>query len=172
MFATDYPHWDGDSPDHAMPPLPPRLARRVFFDNAVDLCGLHGAATAGAQAAATRDRAVADATTQHRRGSMEQRRFGDSDLTCSALGFGTWELSTTDYGQYRRQGSAARSAGGDRSRHHAVRHRRVVWPVSLGGAARQGAREPALGRRAGDQGRVRLRRQPAHRRKTHPSVTS
>ena len=30
---------------------------------------------------------------------MEQRRFGDSDLTCSALGFGTWELSTTDYGK-------------------------------------------------------------------------
>ena len=30
---------------------------------------------------------------------MEQRRFGDSDLKCSALGFGTWELSTTDYGE-------------------------------------------------------------------------
>ena len=30
---------------------------------------------------------------------MEQRRFGDSDLVCSALGFGTWELSTTDYGK-------------------------------------------------------------------------
>ena len=30
---------------------------------------------------------------------MEQRRFGDSDLTCSALGFGTWELSTTEYGE-------------------------------------------------------------------------
>lgn len=29
---------------------------------------------------------------------MEQRRFGDSDLVCSALGFGTWELSTTQYG--------------------------------------------------------------------------
>lgn len=29
---------------------------------------------------------------------MEQRRFGDSDLTCSAIGFGTWELSTTMYG--------------------------------------------------------------------------
>jgi aryl-alcohol dehydrogenase-like predicted oxidoreductase len=29
---------------------------------------------------------------------MEQRRFGDSDLTCSALGFGTWEMSTTQYG--------------------------------------------------------------------------
>lgn len=29
---------------------------------------------------------------------MEQRRFGDSDLVCSALGFGTWEMSTTQYG--------------------------------------------------------------------------
>jgi aryl-alcohol dehydrogenase-like predicted oxidoreductase len=29
---------------------------------------------------------------------MEQRRFGDSDLICSALGFGTWEMSTTQYG--------------------------------------------------------------------------
>jgi aryl-alcohol dehydrogenase-like predicted oxidoreductase len=30
---------------------------------------------------------------------MEQRTFGDSDLSCSALGFGTWELSTTQYGE-------------------------------------------------------------------------
>ena len=29
---------------------------------------------------------------------MEQRRMGDSDITCSALGFGTWEMSTTMYG--------------------------------------------------------------------------
>jgi aryl-alcohol dehydrogenase-like predicted oxidoreductase len=29
---------------------------------------------------------------------MEQRRFGNSGLTCSALGFGTWEMSTTMYG--------------------------------------------------------------------------
>jgi aryl-alcohol dehydrogenase-like predicted oxidoreductase len=29
---------------------------------------------------------------------MEQRTFGDSDLMCSILGFGTWELSTTQYG--------------------------------------------------------------------------
>lgn len=29
---------------------------------------------------------------------MEQRRFGDSDLSSSVLGFGTWELSTTQYG--------------------------------------------------------------------------
>ena len=30
---------------------------------------------------------------------MEQRRFGDSDLVCSAIGFGTWEMSTTMYGE-------------------------------------------------------------------------
>jgi aryl-alcohol dehydrogenase-like predicted oxidoreductase len=30
---------------------------------------------------------------------MEQRRFGDSDLHSSAIGFGTWELSTTQYGE-------------------------------------------------------------------------
>jgi len=29
---------------------------------------------------------------------MEQRRLGDSDLVCSVLGFGTWEMSTTQYG--------------------------------------------------------------------------
>jgi aryl-alcohol dehydrogenase-like predicted oxidoreductase len=29
---------------------------------------------------------------------MEQRRLGDSDLVCSAVGFGTWEMSTTMYG--------------------------------------------------------------------------
>ncbi|MDE2749498.1 MAG: aldo/keto reductase [Chloroflexota bacterium] len=30
---------------------------------------------------------------------MEQRTFGNTDLTCSAIGFGTWELSTTQYGE-------------------------------------------------------------------------
>lgn len=29
---------------------------------------------------------------------METRQFGDSGLTTSALGFGTWEMSTTQYG--------------------------------------------------------------------------
>lgn len=29
---------------------------------------------------------------------MEQRRFGNTDLVCSAVGFGTWEMSTTQYG--------------------------------------------------------------------------
>ena len=30
---------------------------------------------------------------------MEQRRIGNTDLVCSALGFGTWEMSTTSYGE-------------------------------------------------------------------------
>ncbi|MBW1709529.1 MAG: aldo/keto reductase [Deltaproteobacteria bacterium] len=29
---------------------------------------------------------------------MEQRQIGSTDLVCSALGFGTWEMSTTMYG--------------------------------------------------------------------------
>jgi aryl-alcohol dehydrogenase-like predicted oxidoreductase len=29
---------------------------------------------------------------------MEERQFGDSNLTCSALGFGTWAMGTTQYG--------------------------------------------------------------------------
>ena len=29
---------------------------------------------------------------------MEHRMLGDSDLSCSVLGFGTWEMSTTQYG--------------------------------------------------------------------------
>ena len=29
---------------------------------------------------------------------MLQKAMGDSGLVCSALGFGTWELSTTQYG--------------------------------------------------------------------------
>ena len=29
---------------------------------------------------------------------MEQRQFGDTDLFTSVLGFGTWEMSTTEYG--------------------------------------------------------------------------
>ena len=29
---------------------------------------------------------------------MEQRKMGNTDLRCSAIGFGTWEMSTTQYG--------------------------------------------------------------------------
>ena len=30
---------------------------------------------------------------------MEARSFGSSDLSCSAVGFGTWEMGTTQYGE-------------------------------------------------------------------------
>ena len=46
---------------------------------------------------------------------MEQRRFGDSDLVCSVLGFGTWEMSTTEYGHIDvDEASAAVNAAIDR----------------------------------------------------------
>lgn len=41
---------------------------------------------------------------------MEQRQFGDSGLSCSVLGFGTWELSTTQYGAID-VGEASRAVG-------------------------------------------------------------
>ena len=30
---------------------------------------------------------------------MEKRKIGDSDLYCSSIGFGTWEMSSTMYGE-------------------------------------------------------------------------
>ena len=41
---------------------------------------------------------------------MEQRRFGNTDLICSAIGFGTWEMSTTMYGNIDVQ-EASRAVG-------------------------------------------------------------
>ncbi len=40
MFASDYPHWDFDSPTHAFPKLPARLHQRIFRDNAREWYGL------------------------------------------------------------------------------------------------------------------------------------
>ena len=30
---------------------------------------------------------------------MENRYFGNTDLECSSIGFGTWEMGTTQYGE-------------------------------------------------------------------------
>lgn len=40
MFASDYPHWDTDSPMYALPPLPDEMEERVFAKNAQELYGL------------------------------------------------------------------------------------------------------------------------------------
>lgn len=41
---------------------------------------------------------------------METRQFGNTDLCCSAVGFGTWEMSTTQYGAID-VGDASRAVG-------------------------------------------------------------
>ncbi len=37
MFSSDYPHWDNDSPKHALPRLEPAMSERIFHGNAEDL---------------------------------------------------------------------------------------------------------------------------------------
>ena len=44
MFSTDYPHWDFDSPDRALPPqLPDDVRRGILHDNAAALYDLSAA---------------------------------------------------------------------------------------------------------------------------------
>ncbi|GIV78164.1 amidohydrolase family protein [Litorilinea aerophila] len=40
MFSTDYPHWDGDTPDFAARAFPPELRSRVMGETACRLYGL------------------------------------------------------------------------------------------------------------------------------------
>jgi len=40
MFSSDYPHWDNDSPMHAMPKLPQALMERIYYKNAAELYGI------------------------------------------------------------------------------------------------------------------------------------
>jgi uncharacterized protein len=40
MFASDYPHWDFDSPTHAFPKMPKELRERIFSENARSFYGL------------------------------------------------------------------------------------------------------------------------------------
>jgi predicted TIM-barrel fold metal-dependent hydrolase len=37
MFSTDFPHWDGDTPQHAARHLPPSIRRRVMSETAREL---------------------------------------------------------------------------------------------------------------------------------------
>jgi len=48
MFASDYPHWDFDSPTHAFPRMPQRMHERIFSTNAREWYGLPEAAAAAA----------------------------------------------------------------------------------------------------------------------------
>ncbi|MDF2721552.1 MAG: amidohydrolase [Paenibacillus sp.] len=40
MYASDYPHWDFDSPEAALPKMPREMKRRILADNALELYGL------------------------------------------------------------------------------------------------------------------------------------
>jgi predicted TIM-barrel fold metal-dependent hydrolase len=41
LFASDYPHWDSDNPDMALPPFVPKAVQEaIYFDNAKRLYGL------------------------------------------------------------------------------------------------------------------------------------
>ena len=41
LFASDYPHWDSDNPDMALPPYLPKPAQdAIYYDNARRLYGL------------------------------------------------------------------------------------------------------------------------------------
>jgi predicted TIM-barrel fold metal-dependent hydrolase len=42
MFSTDFPHWDGDTPDFAARAFPPELRRRVMSETARELYRLPG----------------------------------------------------------------------------------------------------------------------------------
>lgn len=37
MFASDYPHWDFDSPERAFPKLPNEWHQRIFYENAKEI---------------------------------------------------------------------------------------------------------------------------------------
>ncbi|MBP1156230.1 MULTISPECIES: amidohydrolase family protein [unclassified Paenibacillus] len=41
MFATDYPHWDNDTPTFVLHKLPEDMRRRVAYENAAELYGIN-----------------------------------------------------------------------------------------------------------------------------------
>lgn len=42
MYASDYPHWDGDDPGHGFPPLPDELRANIYHRTARELYDLPG----------------------------------------------------------------------------------------------------------------------------------
>jgi predicted TIM-barrel fold metal-dependent hydrolase len=40
LFSSDFPHWDGDSPEQSLPPLDRETETRILGGNARDLYGL------------------------------------------------------------------------------------------------------------------------------------
>jgi predicted TIM-barrel fold metal-dependent hydrolase len=48
MFASDYAHWDFDSPIDAFPRMPEGLRQRIFYETARELYGLPSAAGSAA----------------------------------------------------------------------------------------------------------------------------
>ena len=47
VFASDFPHWDWDSPADSLPRLPEPMRRRIFVENARELYGRKVAAPPG-----------------------------------------------------------------------------------------------------------------------------
>ena len=45
MFSTDFPHWDGDTPDFTAASFPPEMRARVMGLTACELYGLDPAGT-------------------------------------------------------------------------------------------------------------------------------
>lgn len=51
MFASDYPHWDADSPEYALKGFPDEWKERIFFQNAVETYRLESRLSKAALAA-------------------------------------------------------------------------------------------------------------------------
>lgn len=47
MFSSDFPHWDGDTPDFAMRQLPPAMRDAVMYGNALEVYGIEEALHGG-----------------------------------------------------------------------------------------------------------------------------
>ena len=80
---------------------------------------------------------------------VRTRRFGDTDLEASEIGFGTWALGSTWWGDVSEQTGERLLLRGARARHHLLRDRRRLRPGRQRGARRAGARpaprpDPAL----------------------------